>query len=364
MQKNITQEQLAEYLNISSQAVSKWETNTSLPDITLIPMLSNIFDVTSDMLLGIDITAKEKRIDEILNHAAEYRSKGYAYKSAEILREGLKEYPNSYKIMTALMSSVFGFASYSDKTYETAEARENERDELRKEIVFLGEKILAECIDDEFRQRAVSLLCYTYPETGEIEKAVELAKKMPGSWLSREHLLASIYSGDKQFRWKQECIQENLTSLFSHMHSNNNPLDDGKLPYTPEEFIIILKKVIAITEIMFEDGNYGYFQQWVAWKYSEIATYYAELGDYVNAVKNLIIAADHAVKSDVEFNPDKEYTSLLFRGKKFGEVSHNMTGNDTMEQLKTMKYKVFDPIRQNKEFIEIEEKLKKYAKNR
>ena len=61
-QKDITQEQLAEYLNISSQAVSKWETDLSLPDITLIPMLANIFDVSADVLLGIDvINRKENR---------------------------------------------------------------------------------------------------------------------------------------------------------------------------------------------------------------------------------------------------------------------------------------------------------------
>ena len=52
-QKDMTQEQLAEYLNISPQAISRWEINSTLPDITLIPMLANIFDVTTDMLLGV-----------------------------------------------------------------------------------------------------------------------------------------------------------------------------------------------------------------------------------------------------------------------------------------------------------------------
>jgi hypothetical protein len=55
---------------------------------------------------------------------------------------------------------------------------------------------------------------------------------------------------------------------------------------------------------------------------------------------------------------------LLFRGLKFGGIYHNITENDSMHQLKEMKDSAFDPIRQNKEFIEIEEKLKKYAKYR
>ncbi len=51
--QDVTQEKLADYLNISYQAVSKWENGLALPDITLIPALSNFFGVTSDYLLGI-----------------------------------------------------------------------------------------------------------------------------------------------------------------------------------------------------------------------------------------------------------------------------------------------------------------------
>ena len=50
-QKDISQEQLAERLNVSRQAISKWETGESLPDIDNILRLSSIFDVTTDYLL-------------------------------------------------------------------------------------------------------------------------------------------------------------------------------------------------------------------------------------------------------------------------------------------------------------------------
>ena len=39
----ITQEQLAEKIGVSFQAVSKWENDIALPDITLIPVLANYF---------------------------------------------------------------------------------------------------------------------------------------------------------------------------------------------------------------------------------------------------------------------------------------------------------------------------------
>ena len=54
--KGITQDELALALNISPQAVSKWETNTSLPDIQTIPMIADYFKVSIDYLFyGKDI---------------------------------------------------------------------------------------------------------------------------------------------------------------------------------------------------------------------------------------------------------------------------------------------------------------------
>lgn len=50
--KGATQEQLAEYLHISSQAVSKWENGMALPDILLLPSLSDYLGVPIDELFG------------------------------------------------------------------------------------------------------------------------------------------------------------------------------------------------------------------------------------------------------------------------------------------------------------------------
>jgi len=348
-QKDMTQEQLSEYLNISTQAVSRWETNSSLPDITLIPMLSNIFDVSSDVLLGIDVTAKEKRIDDILKHSEEYWRNGYNERAAEILRDGLKEYPNSYKIMRMLMSNIWHLGDDEEKT---------------KEVIRLGEKILAECTDDELRHSAIQLLCYTYPTVGETEKAVELANKMPDTVLSRHNLLAIIYSGTKKFETRRYNIFGNISSLMQDMIYNNPYLDDGSQPYTTEELIIIYKQSIEILGVIFGDGNYGFFRQHLAWRYTDIARFYAQLGDYDNAVKYLKIAAEHSIKLDIEGYDSGEYTALIFKGMKFGGVSHNTTSNDSMHQLEEMKDSAFDPIRQNADFTEIEQNLKKYAKKR
>ena len=49
---NMTQEELAELLSISSQAVSRWETDAAMPDISFLVPLANLFGTTTDELLG------------------------------------------------------------------------------------------------------------------------------------------------------------------------------------------------------------------------------------------------------------------------------------------------------------------------
>ena len=66
LNKKITQEQLAEALGVTTQAVSKWETDCSYPDITLIPSIANYLDVSSDELLGIKLEERKRNIDVII----------------------------------------------------------------------------------------------------------------------------------------------------------------------------------------------------------------------------------------------------------------------------------------------------------
>lgn len=50
-QQALTQEALAEHLNITAQAISKWENDLSCPDIMTLPRLAELLDVTTDTLL-------------------------------------------------------------------------------------------------------------------------------------------------------------------------------------------------------------------------------------------------------------------------------------------------------------------------
>lgn len=51
--KQVTQQELADTIGVSFQTVSKWETGSSMPDITILPLLSEYFQVSTDQLLGL-----------------------------------------------------------------------------------------------------------------------------------------------------------------------------------------------------------------------------------------------------------------------------------------------------------------------
>lgn len=66
IEKGVTQEELANHLGISYQAVSKWENNITAPDIQLLPMISVYFGITIDELFVIPYDAQMKRIENML----------------------------------------------------------------------------------------------------------------------------------------------------------------------------------------------------------------------------------------------------------------------------------------------------------
>ena len=68
-EKRMSQEELAEHLHISSQAVSKWETGVSSPDIDMLPKLAILFGTSLDNLLDFDQSRVDAAIEDLLNES-------------------------------------------------------------------------------------------------------------------------------------------------------------------------------------------------------------------------------------------------------------------------------------------------------
>ncbi len=159
----ITQEQLAEYLNISPQAISKWENGTAMPDITLIPSLVTVFEISADVLLGIEIAGtneREKAYEE------EYRTlckSGDVWGRCALMRKALAEFPRNYSFMSGLARSLF----YCMK-----------KDEDFSELVALCNRIINTCHDTELVCSAKETLVRAYAKHGD-KFDEEIGKNLP-----------------------------------------------------------------------------------------------------------------------------------------------------------------------------------------
>ena len=64
--KNMTQEQVAAVLGVSAQAVSRWECNTTMPDVAMLPEIARVYCVTIDDLYRETSVAYEKYAHRLL----------------------------------------------------------------------------------------------------------------------------------------------------------------------------------------------------------------------------------------------------------------------------------------------------------
>ena len=97
MDSKVTQEEVAEYLGISFQAVSKWETGTTMPDITLLPEIAAFFGVRIDDLFSVDHEDELNRIDHIL--AYEGLSEQSYFYAKRILDASLQDDPDNVRAL-------------------------------------------------------------------------------------------------------------------------------------------------------------------------------------------------------------------------------------------------------------------------
>ena len=123
--KELTQEQLADYLNISYQSVSKWETGTTLPDLSYIIPLSRLFKISTDELLGYE-QSKEDLLKNEYSDAYEVTWRdGNLEKRLEICLEAVRNYPGDMEWMSRLaMAHSMHCYSYEDNERYRAEREE------------------------------------------------------------------------------------------------------------------------------------------------------------------------------------------------------------------------------------------------
>ena len=323
-EKDITQEQLAEYLGITSRAISQWECDRTAPDISQLPALCHIFDVSSDVLLGIDVEKNNEEIKKYLDTARDFCHRGKWEDYTSILREANKKFPRDYKIMQTLADAIVN--EYSRKGIKEY-----------GEVFDLCNRILAECTDSLIRYEAIGTLGTAYGYAGKKDEMLKLAKEMPRTHFSYENFMMYRWKGDADF----EEFQGYLSFLIYHTAEMiklavGQRHDNGEFIYPLEDRIGLWKTEVDFLELIFPDGDYQFKAQLGEVACSFLCTAYLRKKNYEEAWKWLEKGAGFAIHMDT-YDFDAPHTSPILRGYSSGGWIMEAEGNRSQSMLEWLR---------------------------
>jgi len=227
-ERNLTQEELAQQLNVTFQAISRWENETGMPDISQIVPLSNVFGVTTDVLFGKDGMDGEEAIEsfikdtekKICNLPEGISSFAWQKECCEDVQKMLEVYPNNYELLVYSLGNICCLLNkykYSDDMKNKTE----EKQRWESECIRQANVILGHCTDSRYLNSANKWLAVLYRDTENYVKMLEHADKITvfdphgegGSWKA----VAYDLLGKKEESRKQNA--ENICKAFEYLQS-------------------------------------------------------------------------------------------------------------------------------------------------
>ena len=191
--RGVTQEQLANSIGVTFQAVSKWENGITLPDIALAPALAGYFGVTMDELFDYDVQRINDEVMKIAEETWPLRESD-TEKGKELIYKGLKEYPENDILLENLLY-LENYKNDPDKTIDIA---------LRD---------IDATSDNSIKYDALRFLAYAYKEKNDIESAKAALMQIPEIYFSRLSELAYITTGEEKRNAAEKQIGVSLGIL-------------------------------------------------------------------------------------------------------------------------------------------------------
>ena len=337
---DLTQERLAEYLSVSSQAVSKWECGLACPDLALIGPLTKLLHVTADELLGLEQASQDERRAYFDAEYHQYWMKVDHAADLEIAKQAVTEYPGEYKYLEWL-ASVEWYVGYSFEYAETPKCTEYLESSIRH-----YQMIIEDCNDIEIRNRAISGIVWDYTTLKRYEEAKRYAEMYPmATETTRDELLARCLQGEELEEHRRNIAFKAFNAFCDTLHSM------WDYSYMKNMRAMEIEETVIHTVI--EDKNFLGFHWNLYFISMKRAINSAIENQYDDAVKHLCDARKYAIGFDKMFEAGiTQYTSTLFEGVKV-DVSNarNETGTylDWFRETIAEK-KEFDPIRETDRF--------------
>ncbi len=278
-QNNVTQEKLAEYLNISFQSVSKWENNLALPDISFVIPLANFFGVSTDELFDRTCETERAELHNLYERDVEFVKNLMPEPTKENLlgrvamwRAAAQKYPKNFDVLFSLLMSLLNTVTTQMFDNETVQAN-------AKETAAVAERILRDCTDEPTRQETIRFLVMLYglPFLDiASESTAEKYANMAGSFHNcRELLLEYAYFTEEGKRKQRERRSTN-NRWFMNFICDNIHTDARTLP--PEEAVSRHETALKLWETLIPDGDFQNFSGSVAQCAFFLAETYAILG--------------------------------------------------------------------------------------
>ena len=326
-ERNVTQEELANAVGVTAQAVSKWERNEGYPDVTMLPKIARYFGVSLDAVYGLDAGQEKKEIRSLIRRV---RGSFPDEDTETVLREGLEKYPGSFALMAELADVLTG------KNIE--------------EAFRLYEDILDRCTDQEVRNQAYTGICRAYDRAGRHKEAVRAAEKLPDLTQTSADLLSRILTGEKL----TEHVQRSLSSAVSMMGGwiRRMANTDG---VCGEGRIRLYEKILELYRFLTDDVTHPILIRsemlWV-----DIAREKIALGDHAGGLDALNRAADCLIRyAEIPENEIGTADALLQNRVKFTVQNRGISKSDTAARWANDPR--FEQIRDTEEFRAVLAKL-------
>ena len=300
-----TQENLADALGVTSQAVSRWEANKSYPDMEIIPSIANYFGITIDELFGYQ-NDRENKINQIIEQANSFNIKGrsddnWINDCIAILREGLAEFPQNEKLLITYADALTeaGYRKYKEWTEYDEEGfmhhcyEQHRNNEYWSEAIKTCEQLIKNATDNLIINDAIGHLVLLYKNIGEIDKAIYYANKMPSINNSKELMLISATDEKTQAKYIGEFLTKAVNELAEQIVYG---LMINKNHYNSDLPINKIKGVISFFDLIFDDGNMGKCHDTLIKLYLYLSRLEWERGYQDDAFKSLDNALYHAKK--------------------------------------------------------------------
>ena len=276
------QEELANALGITAQAVSRWEAGNCYPDMSLIPAIANYFHVSIDFLFGYQ-NDRESKINEYAKEALRRMLEGKdVIETIQYLRKCLEEFPDEPKLKHHLANAL------ASKGFQEP----NPANLYLEEAAAIYENLSKQ--DSE----VVGSLLHVYAHMGELEKAENKASAQPRVELSKEVLLASRSEFKNASRYRGEAI---LSLLHTLARVTDQAISWNDAMKNSHEACEILDALYELYVKIFDGKSYGLFHSDLCMLCLSRAKTYATVKDYDRS----FAAFDQA------FTHYKEYAKIM-----------------------------------------------------